>query len=148
MHRFLLAAASLVFASSAFAEPPAATVSDYLVTESAGFVGDSNKGGGFGFSIILSAGSLLTEKRYAVASFENPGGDDVQLEVPFDADPAQSSIVVNSPVIHRWKNNHRYGITIRVYEDEAHTVLLGTHVQELDFAIPEKVAETYQVELL
>jgi hypothetical protein len=149
MRHLLLILMSLLTSSVVFAEPPTATKSDYLVTESAGFVGDSNKGGGFKFSIMLAAGELLKEKRYATASFENPEDENNAIVVDFEIDPTQSIFIVSSPdAIHRWKNNYRYTIQVSIFEDQGRTKLLGTHTQKLDFAIPQKVADIYQITLL
>ena len=131
----VLVATAVLMSGSAFgASSPKPVTSEYLVSSTAGFLMDEERG--VYYSVKFAIRKPLGGLTYATVEFTNPelpGSPFLTLlTVPADA----TDISAESPRLSVLRNNKRYAVTVRIYKDESRTILLTKHVQELLFFVP------------
>lgn len=129
----LLATTVLLSGVAFAASPPSPVTSEYLLSTTAGFAMDADRG--IYYTVRFSIRKPLGGVACATVEFENPEvpGSPFQtlLSVPADA----TEISAESPRLPSIGNGKRYSVTARIYRDESRTVLLTRHVRDVLFAV-------------
>lgn len=83
----------------------------------------------------------IPSKLFVALEFENPEPGSDAITVDKQIEPTDEGLSVSSPALSGITNNRNYSVILRAYTDEAHTNLLVTHTQEVQFSVPTKLFE-------
>jgi hypothetical protein len=125
--------ASLCLAAS----PQKPSKTKYLLTTVAGFMMTEESGAAY--SMAYEVREKLPAQVFVVATFENPEAPKEPLKRDFEIPADAKSIKVESPGIHKIRNDVLYKVSLSLYLDPGHTRLLVRHDQKVLFKMGKEI---------
>ncbi len=118
---------------SAAAKTPRPQKSQYLRSESAGFVMSEEKG--VIYSLAFKSRQKLEAPLFVTVQFENPSNAATPLVLQTKLEPGQEVLSVQSPRLTEITHDKVYQVEVLLYSDEARTALVGRHRQDVLFSV-------------
>ena len=126
------------------ASPPKPTKSEYLLSTGAGIALSVDDGARYGmnFAVLKDVPAPI----YVTILFENPekGGAPLRQDATLPA--GATELVAKSERLPMVRNNKKYLVEVKLYSDEARAHLLGTHKQQVLFAVPKQLIQQIEQE--
>jgi hypothetical protein len=132
----LLSFGLFVAASCANVGVPEPQRSEYVISTGAGFAMTPERGVYYGMTFEFRR--AFANPIFVVALFENPADSLSPLRVEKTVDAETLDFTIQSPQLKVLKNNKRYIVELSLYQDDAHTQLIGQHRQEVLFSVPRE----------
>ena len=148
MKQLLFAFILVVQSLAAFAGAPSATTSEYFKTTGGAFVFAVKDGKGtpmyaMTYRVIKKSDSTL----FVTLEFENPEPGSKAIIVEKQIEPTDQELSVQSPALPGITNNKNYTVVLRAYTDEAHTNLVVTHIQQIQFSVGPQLLQRLNLNL-
>lgn len=128
------------------AEPPRSTKSEYISTESAGFM--LANGEGVFYSLAFAIRQEIKYEMYGIVLFENPINREKPLVKYIVISKGQKEIAVQSPLIKKIENGKTYKVVFVLFKDAKKTKIINRHVQKIEFSLPVEMATQLGLELI
>ena len=136
MTRLISMAFAFTFlASCGVATPPKPNVSGPIHTLGGGFLVSE---GQLKYGMTYEAKSL-PDPSYARAEFENPESREIPLKTDLGQLGLTSDIIVQSSLFSTIENHKNYWVVLYIYDDAAHTNLLHSHSDQVQFSMPSSL---------
>ena len=135
--RLALVMLTLVGSLCLAASPQKPAKTKYLLTTVGGFTMSEEKGAVY--SMAYEVREALPAQVFVVAVFENPETSEAPLRKEFEIPADAKSIRVESPGIHRIRNDVLYKVSLSLYLDPGHTRLLVRHNQKVLFKMGKEI---------
>jgi len=116
--------------------PPVNNVSEYLSTETGGFIiGSGDKS--VRYALTVTAARAIPAGAVLDVSYANPLGGEPLASTTTVADGVTKFVLV-SPAIAGLRANEVYTVEVKIFADASRQVLLGTHTQQIrsSFTMP------------
>jgi len=125
---------------------PKPEASEYLKTKGGGAVTDTaDQTGRMYLGLVLQWVKQPPTGAMVVAEFENTENGAAPYLVEQPVNVAEATLTLRSPLYPCVLNNSHYNVTVKVFSDAAKTQQIGTHEQQIQFALPKRQLKTLKL---
>ncbi len=141
MKRLIFAVLLFNVVSITLAAPPKPAETKYLKTEVGGFAIEKGKAL---YSLQYKIKKPFDKKISAQIQYENPDPNGGSLIDEFIINPGQVSISVESVVLSCIKNNKKYKVVLKLFDDGKQ---ITKHKDKVQFALPDEIIQQLKITL-